>query len=247
MKQLVRYWWHAVVTAIAVLSATPASAADYTAIAWSEDGKHWGWARDSTQKLADKAAVQGCNKSAPLNDCKVAATKAVVRASGEGRVSVSRSDVSLADARKVALQECGREDCKVTDEFTTPGFYAVAGPKEKGSNSVYYVTHEYRNSDTADKDAIAGCERNLKRACRLVFTGAIPGKVPGKASSPSPVPAVQPAAANCRPKTQQIRCTSQCVNGNCVITYENGCRMRVQVQPEFDPFSRKWEYPAPSC
>ncbi len=52
---------------------------------------------------------------------------------------------------------------------------------------------------------------------------------------------------NCRPTTQSVRCRSQCTNGDCVITYENGCQTRVQVNPKFNPFNNQWEYPAPSC
>ncbi len=52
---------------------------------------------------------------------------------------------------------------------------------------------------------------------------------------------------SCRPNTQSIRCSSQCYNGNCVVSYENGCKIRVQVQAKYDPFTSQWEYPSPSC
>lgn len=52
---------------------------------------------------------------------------------------------------------------------------------------------------------------------------------------------------DCRPKTQTLRCTSNCVNGNCVLTYDNGCKINVQVPSRFDSFSKQWTYPAPSC
>jgi hypothetical protein len=58
-----------------------------------------------------------------------------------------------------------------------------------------------------------------------------------------------PIAKNgdCRPKTNQLRCSSQCYNGDCEVTYENGCKVRVQVNPKFDPFTNQWSYPSPSC
>lgn len=62
-----------------------------------------------------------------------------------------------------------------------------------------------------------------------------------------PRPATSAASDNCRPRTGQIRCRSNCVNGNCVVEYENGCKIRVQVSPRFDPFSNQWTYPSPSC
>lgn len=52
---------------------------------------------------------------------------------------------------------------------------------------------------------------------------------------------------SCRPTTTSVSCSSQCVNGDCVLTYPNGCRMRVQVQPRFNGFTNQWEHPAPSC
>jgi hypothetical protein len=55
------------------------------------------------------------------------------------------------------------------------------------------------------------------------------------------------AVDSCIPTTQVRRCTSQCVNGNCAVTYSNGCKVRVQVSPNFNPFNNQWEYPAPSC
>ena len=61
---------------------------------------------------------------------------------------------------------------------------------------------------------------------------------------------VKTAAApvgDCRPRTAQIRCSSSCNNGACVIKYENGCTRQVQVQPQFNPFNNQWTYPSPSC
>ena len=60
-------------------------------------------------------------------------------------------------------------------------------------------------------------------------------------------PATSATSDNCRPRTAQIRCRSNCVNGNSVVEYENGCKIRVQVSPRFDPFSNQWTYPSPSC
>lgn len=55
------------------------------------------------------------------------------------------------------------------------------------------------------------------------------------------------AGDSCRPRTREIRCRSNCVNGSCVVEYENGCKIRVQVPPRFDPFTNQWTYPSPSC
>lgn len=79
----------------------------------------------------------------------------------------------------------------------------------------------------------------------------------GRASNPVPKPK---AAANslpayipdtqersCRPTGSSIRCESNCVNGDCVISYENGCKLRVRVNAKFNSFNNQWEYPSPSC
>jgi len=52
---------------------------------------------------------------------------------------------------------------------------------------------------------------------------------------------------DCRPKSASIRCSSECVNGDCEITYENGCKIRVQVSPKFNAFTNQFEYPSPGC
>ena len=52
---------------------------------------------------------------------------------------------------------------------------------------------------------------------------------------------------DCRPRTSNLVCQSTCSNGDCLVTYQNGCKMRVQVNPKFDPLTNNWTYPAPSC
>jgi hypothetical protein len=52
---------------------------------------------------------------------------------------------------------------------------------------------------------------------------------------------------SCRPNKSNISCRFQCTNGSCIVTYENGCKMSVQVQPRYNPFTNQWEYPSPAC
>jgi len=52
---------------------------------------------------------------------------------------------------------------------------------------------------------------------------------------------------SCRPRAMSIRCQSECINGDCIVSYENGCRIRVRVQPRYDPFDSRWTYPSPPC
>lgn len=53
--------------------------------------------------------------------------------------------------------------------------------------------------------------------------------------------------ASCVPKSSTRQCRSSCTNGNCKVTYNNGCTINVQVQPSFDAFSNQWTYHSPSC
>lgn len=228
-----------------LLAMTPAIwAADYASIAYGGEGA-WGWAVRNSQAAADKAALDGCNESAPKNDCQVELLKAVARAKGITRVGISGSATSVAEARQQALKECGRPDCKIVDVFAKPGFIAYAMPKD--GNGAIFVAWQYKNSGQADKDAVQGCEENAGSPCRLIYSGAIRGRMKTAAPAPAPKPPAPAAAASCRPNTSVIRCSSQCTNGNCIITYENGCRIRVQVNAVYDPFTNQWKYPAPSC
>lgn len=55
------------------------------------------------------------------------------------------------------------------------------------------------------------------------------------------------SSTDCRPRTNYLRCSSTCNNGSCIVSYENGCKMRVQVNAKYDAFRNQWDYPAPSC
>lgn len=75
-------------------------------------------------------------------------------------------------------------------------------------------------------------------------TGAAPE--PSPASTAPTTPEVS-STGDCRPTGTAIRCQSRCINGDCILTYENGCKIRVQVRPSFNSFNNQWEYPSPSC
>ncbi|QSI78486.1 DUF4189 domain-containing protein [Niveibacterium microcysteis] len=217
--------------------------AEASAIAFSSD-KQWGWATRATQQEANTVALQSCNKVAKTMDCKLDDTKAIVRAEGKGRVGIARSSLGLDDAKKRALQSCGKPDCKVVVKVAKPGFYSVAEPDEGDGN--YFIAYHYSDSDKADAEANQGCFELNGKACRVLWSGAIAGTYT-TGSAPAARPSPVASERNCRPNTPTIRCSSQCTNGDCTVTYENGCKMRVQVQPLFDSFSNQWTYPAPSC
>ena len=206
-------------------------------------GNSYGWATRDTQKVANSDALKFCNQNNPKKDCTLVVTRAVVRAQSDKMTSYGYGASGVAAARKSALDGC--TGCKVTDVITEPGFYSVAqSVTDAAGNSIFHLAYAFDDSDQADQQAVSRCRERSGRECKLVHYGVIPGTI--HKALPTSAPARQ-AEASCRPNTPTVRCTSQCSNGNCVVTYENGCRMRVQVQPRFDGFSNQWTYPAPSC
>jgi alpha/beta superfamily hydrolase len=91
--------------------------------------------------------------------------------------------------------------------------------------------------------ALDAAEKSLGKTIAAPTTKPEPKAQAPVASKPLPIA----KNGNCRPKTNQLRCSSQCYNGDCEVTYENGCKVRVQVNAKFDPFTSQWTYPSPSC
>jgi hypothetical protein len=230
-----------------VMSAASCHAwAEASAFAYSDDGR-WGWATRKTQKEANKVALEGCNQGAPKKDCVLDRTKAVARAEGGGRIGVGRSLTSLAEAKKRAIEQCGNPGCKVTFSLTKPGFFVVAKSEEDEKGDVdFYLAHQFADLDEAASGAVNGCQELTGQKCNLLMAGAIAG-IYKVASNPAHRRLPAASEQNCRPNSPTVRCTSQCTNGNCIVSYENGCKIRVQTQARFDPFTNQWTYPAPSC
>lgn len=215
------------------------------AMAAGSDGS-WGWASRDSQTVANSEALRFCNEHASKKDCKLFSFQAVVRAEGGGRTSYSINRDGIAATKKDALKGCGNKACKVNLVVTDPGFFSLARTqKQEDGSGVYHLAYAFDDSDAADKKAIERCQEESGKECSLIFYGVIPGRI----DKPAPKPALarQPSENNCRPTTPTVRCSWQCSNGDCTVTYENGCRMRVQVQPRFDGFQNQWVYPAPSC
>lgn len=218
--------------------------AGYGAVAISdkEDDK-WAWAVRPTQKEAERMAMKLCNESASKKDCALWRIKAIAEVTDKGSHTFVFSRDSAADAKRKARAACGAA-CKV-EVMTNPGFYSYAEAEKDGNGQTYgYLAYGIEASDQADKTALAGCSRKGGKNCAITRWGVIPGRIQ---TAQAPAPALTAKPGNCRPTTAHLRCESQCTNGACVITYENGCRMQVQVQPRFDGFTNQWVYPTPSC
>jgi hypothetical protein len=207
----------------------------------------WASSTKDSQQEANAEALKECNKISPKKDCKLDFAKAVVRAEGPKRVGYGISAVSLADARKKALESCGEASCKVKSEITSPGFFALAASElDAEGNGSFHLAYQYTSITAAVKAAIAKCEENTGRKCSLSSASAIAGNYEIEAD-PAPKSSPVASAKNCRPNGPSLRCTSRCTNGNCLVTYDNGCKIRVQVQPQYDGFNNQWTYPAPAC
>lgn len=234
---------------IAMLSAPGLAGATAAAVAYG-DG-HTSWATGKTQEEANRKALAECKEqnaknSQPKGRCKLDKTKVIVFAKGSKNEGLVKRPDNLAAAKKHALKLCGAEDC-TTEAFTKPGFYVVSKSlSDNAGNASHYIAYGFGNFDSAKKDSLSRCERNTRRTCEVLWTGAIAG-----AMETAPVQAAAPRqiakAKSCRPNTPEAPCTSDCRNGDCVLTYENGCKMRVKLRPEFDPFTNKWVYPIPRC
>lgn len=217
--------------------------ADHGAVAYVDGGAWGGWSVKSTRKDAEASALEGCREANPGRKCAVAYGVAISRADSPKKLGVNTSTKSKADAEKNALESCGAPDCKITWTKTTPGFFAMFASMSDGEVTDSYLQHGADTGSWAIEEGKRNCERSKNLSCELIAFGAIKGnfnaaKAP-VASSPRAAP------KSCRPNTPTIRCSSQCYNGGCTVSYENGCKMRVQVQPQFN--GSTWVYPAPSC
>lgn len=139
------------------------------------------------------------------------------------------------EARKNGIGNLAKK-CRIASRAKGPGYGAIVCG-EGGCN----WTTGYASGQAAVDAAYEGCSKSYKN-CRgnnidywEDFAG-FPSKKPPKLSG-----------GDCRPRTSTLRCQSSCTNGDCIVTYENGCKIRVQVNPTYDSLQNQWVYPPPSC
>lgn len=218
----------------------------YTSIAFGS-GDAFGWAVRKSQKIADKEALKLCNEGKSNNDCISFNITALSRASNKTDVGIGWSAESSDKAVQSAMKSCGSPDCKLQWTITDPGFVIIEKEDKKGGD--FFAQYGSTNPEADLSVAQNNCQEHFKGKCVLYRVFSIPGAVSVKKKTPSQAISTpsQVSERNCRPNTPTIRCSSQCTNGNCTVTYENGCKMHVQVQPEFDSFNNQWTYPSPQC
>lgn len=155
--------------------------------------------------------------------------------SGTWGIALRKS--SKKQAESIALKECSKAKgvkCRVVGTSDRLGYVAVATSK---TSIRAYVDATLADAKSSALDACAK-QTSTDDTCTVEWTG-INGVVREEPRTAQ--------ATDCRPRTREIRCRSNCVNGNCIVEYENGCKIRVQVSPRFDSFSNQWTYPSPSC
>lgn len=151
--------------------------------------------------------------------------------------SITYGYSSLQAAEKDALKRCAeaarkngvKGKCKVEMSDEGPGYIAIA----YGDDGAGYGYGP--SSQDAVEAAASGCTKSYKN-CKTDSVEYWEDSVGRQASAPS-----------CVPNTAVRQCHSDCDNGSCVLTYKNGCKVQVQMQPEFNPLTTAWEYPPPQC
>lgn len=154
--------------------------------------------------------------------------------SGSWGITVRQATKKKAEAQALKLcRGAAKKKCEIGASNDSLGYVALAVSPQ----FLYVFTGD--TPDEAKKRALQGCadKTSTEHVCEIKYEG-INGVVRDE-------PRAQ--QQNCRPRTREIRCRSNCVNGDCIVEYENGCKIRVQVPARFDPFSNQWTYPAPSC
>lgn len=156
---------------------------------------------------------------------------------GAWGTSVRKSSKKQAESQ--AMKNCNKHKakeakCKVVGSLDQIGYAAVAQSPSRVELNIA------DSLEDAKRNALDNCAKHTRPedVCEIKWTD-INGVLRN-----------QPQSANttdCRPRTGEVRCRSNCTNGNCVVEYENGCKIRVQVSPRFDTFSNQWTYPSPSC
>lgn len=104
----------------------------------------------------------------------------------------------------------------------------------------------------------------LSQAMQKDFTSAIEGylkshakrtKIASEAKDTTPAPKLTPIPKSsldqfppAPPKRKGVTsCNTNCINGDCRRTYDNGRKVRIRAKSVYDPFSGKWNWDAGSC
>lgn len=151
-----------------------------------------------------------------------------------------------AKAIAIAKDNCRKYSaapCNVIKLATKEGGWFVVA----ASKTSMYLTYAQDSERDAQNWSLNRCmdKTSAGDECKVVLSVLRPGEIERQAVTP-PSSLVQ-AKQDCRPTGNRLQCYANCNNGDCTITYENGCVRRIQVPPTFDGVLRQWKYEVPSC
>lgn len=228
---------------------------------------------DPDPEKAAKQALSNCRKEA--QDCYLSLAAwdsgknwAAIASNPAGEAFVKHDSITAEIAQTEAIRGCeerasSKGGCKVVSVTSKRTWYAFAY-----SNNYFGAGWSSESEKIAKQNAMDSCSEGAKGStCRVtqVFKNDGPKPEPsalGKLQArierergqrntstqrKTTAATIPDGDSNCRPRGNLLHCTSQCNNGNCIVTYENGCKIRVQVQPKFNPLNNQWDFPAPSC
>jgi len=159
-----------------------------------------------------------------------------------GYLSQNDADNNALEGCRVTSRQSGLDElvtqCKIVGRAAGPGYGAIACGEGGCSWS---MGHDLAQS--AVNAAYESCIKNYGKCKDKDISHWEDRK--GFADMPTAQMAL--GSGDCRPRTSQRECSSSCKNGSCVVTYQNGCQVRVQVQPQFNALTNLWDYPPPCC
>jgi hypothetical protein len=164
-----------------------------------------------------------------------------VAADDELNWGVKRHANSKATAIKGALGVCkevATAPCKIVVAESLAGFLILAS----SPSYLHYALNE--DEDEARRIALGKCAKKtpVSQTCKVVLS-----EYNGTSPKANKVASTVQPSGNCRPRTATVRCQSRCTNGDCVVTYENGCKLRMQVGSHYNVLENRWEYDSPNC
>ncbi|WP_410174599.1 hypothetical protein [Pandoraea sputorum] len=155
----------------------------------------------------------------------------------------------MAKAKLSALNRCRTQlasgsrggRCEVLMAGNGPAYWAVV----HASNGEVGVALG-DTQDSALQDAFVVCQRGGQCSTDGAQVWFDSGQRPGKRLPPPQ--AAQAAPTQCRiPTGQVVRMRTQCVNGECTRTYENGCTIRFQAARCLDKETHSYTWRPNGC
>ncbi|MFJ2991745.1 DUF4189 domain-containing protein [Pandoraea sp. NPDC087047] len=159
------------------------------------------------------------------------------------------NQTSMAKAKLAALERCRTQlasgsrgaRCDVLMAGNGPAYWAVVHASNGEVGVALGDTQE-----SALQDAFVVCERGGQCAMEGAQVWFDNGQRPGKRLPPPK--AAQAAPTQCRiPTGRVVRMQTQCVNGECVRTFENGCTVRFQAARCLDKETNSYVWRPNGC